>query len=130
MAKSYPKQLGDWVKQRASTRRDLNLVAFMAVREDVKVAVEAGFAVKTVWTNMRETGRINFGYDTFLNYVNKLVHRSDVDKPSVGVKLTPGEPNGNRQEKLEPARIPQTAAKPAPVTGFTFNPAAKKEDLI
>ncbi|MDO9013673.1 MAG: TraK family protein, partial [Polynucleobacter sp.] len=49
MAKTYPEQLGEWVKRRESTQRDKNLVAFLAVRDDVKAAVEAGYSVKTVW---------------------------------------------------------------------------------
>lgn len=130
MAKTYPKQLGDWVKQRVSTRRDMNLVAFLAVREDVKVAVEAGFAVKTVWRNMRETGRIDFGYDTFLNHVNRLIRRSSVEPTSVAPQLNPTRINDERQQQLKPGHTAQKAAKPASVAGFTFNPEAKKEDLI
>lgn len=129
MAKTYPKQLGDWVKQRVSTRRDMNLVAFLAVREDVRVAVEAGFAVKTVWRNMRETGRIDFGYDTFLNHVNRLIRRSSVEQTSVGSQTNPKKIADERKQKLKPAHTAQRAAKPA-VAGFTFNPEAKKEDLI
>ena len=48
MAKSYPEQLAEWVKRRESTKRDKNLVAFLAVRDDVKLAVDAGYAVKTI----------------------------------------------------------------------------------
>lgn len=130
MAKTYPKQLGDWVKQRVSTRRDMNLVAFLAVREDVKVAVEAGFSVKTVWRNMRETGRIDFGYDTFLNHVNRLIRRASVEQRSTAPQPSPKMANDERKQKLKPAHTSQKVAKPAAVAGFTFNPEAKKEDLI
>lgn len=117
MAKSYPEQLGEWVRQRESTLRDKNHVAFLAVRSDVKDAIEAGYAVKTVWTHMHETGRVKFGYDTFLNYTNRLIRRAQ----SVAATLTDSKPTGKTPIKK--------AAKPTP-QGFTFDSAPKKEDLL
>lgn len=123
MAKSYPEQLGEWVKRRESTKRDKNLVAFLAVRDDVKAAVEAGYAVKTVWVNMHESGRVQFGYDTFLNYVNRLIRRSQVDKAA---KLTDASSKPKPAEKKAAAKTP----KPAAPSGFTFNPSPDKKDLL
>jgi hypothetical protein len=134
MAKSYPDQLAEWVKRRESTKRDKNLVAFLAVRGDIQLAIEAGYAVKTIWSNMYEAKRVNFGYDTFLNYVNrhirakmlKPIHASPVDtvpaehkapkKAVVGTTVT---------EKLEP----QVKA-PEVTPGFTFNSQPDAKDLI
>ena len=51
MAKTYTDELGEWVKKRKEKRpkQDLATVAFMAVLEDVKAAIEAGYAQKTIW---------------------------------------------------------------------------------
>ncbi|MEX3547654.1 MAG: TraK family protein [Burkholderia sp.] len=132
MAKSYPEQLGEWVKRRESTKRDKNLVAFLAVRDDVKAAVEAGYAVKTVWTNMHEAGRVQFGYDTFLNYVNRLIRRPQVDKAA---KLTDASSTATATDtssKPKPAEKKAAAKtpKPAAPSGFTFNPSPDKKDLL
>jgi hypothetical protein len=70
-SKSYPDQLAEWVSQPARTLRDRHLVTFMAVRNDVKAALDAGFTAKTIWTNMRETGRVDFCYETFLRHVKR-----------------------------------------------------------
>lgn len=122
MAKTYPELLGEWVKQRESTRRDKNLVAFLAVRDDVKAAVEAGYAVKTVWTNMHESKRIMFGYDTFLNYVNRLIRRPQVDQTvTTDSSITPSKVGKKTAAKAKPA---ETA------TGFNYNPIPNKEDLL
>lgn len=128
MAKTYPEKLGEWVKLRKSPQRDKNLVAFLAVRDDVRAAVEAGYAVKTVWTNMQESKRIEFGYDTFLNYVNRLIRRSGINQASISTELnvTPSPDAGN--SKSENTAI-KTSKPEAPV-GFTFNAAPKKEDLF
>src|SRR4051812_39497302 len=73
MAENFSDQLAQWVEQRGLPRADKNLVAFMTVRDDVKVAIDAGYAVKTVWAHLRETGRTELRYKTFLNYVRRVL---------------------------------------------------------
>jgi hypothetical protein len=125
MSKSYPKVLGEWVKQRESAKRDAYMVAFLAVREDVKDALAAGYSVKTIWTNMHEERRVSFGYDTFLNYVNRHIRRAAKELAKTEVQT------GRAQSQAEqrPAPVPQ-ARQPDPIAGFTFNSAPKKEDLL
>ena len=132
MAKSYPERLGEWVKQRTSTRRDKNLVAFLSVRDDVKAAVEAGYAVKTVWANMAESGRIGFGYDTFLNYVNRMVRRTPASH-AAGVPPAPQArrtPIGSSRTTTGTAATAAKSMKLGPPAGFTFNPEPNKEELL
>lgn len=121
MAKSYSEQLEDWVEQRASSRRDRNLVKFLAVRDDVKFALDAGYAVSTIWGNMRETGRIDFAYDTFLKYVNRNMRSA--------ARARPGSESYRKRGSQGEDRTPKPAS-PQPVPGFTFDPSVKKEDLI
>jgi hypothetical protein len=124
MAKTYPELLGEWVKRRESAKRDSNLVAFLAVRDDVMAAVDAGYSVKTIWTNMHEAKRVSFGYDTFLNYVNRHIRRVGKDAP-ITAKAKPDLQTGSAQGPPE-----KKAKPPDPITGFTFNSAPKKEDLL
>jgi len=132
MAKSYPEQLGEWIKQRESTQRDKNLVAFLAVRDDVKLAVEAGYAVKTVWANMTESKRIEFGYDTFLNYVNRLIRRPQVDQAAtLTAAESPATPDSIRTKpKAGAKKSAAKTTKPEAPAGFTFNPVPNKEELL
>jgi hypothetical protein len=134
MAKSYPDQLAEWVKRRESTKRDKNLVAFLAVRGDIQLAIEAGYAVKTIWSNMHEAKRVSFGYDTFLNYVNRHI-RAKMLKPihASPVDTVPTEHKAPKKavvattvaEKPEP-RVKAPEATP----GFTFNSQPDAKDLI
>ena len=45
-AENFSDQLAQWVEQRGLPRADKNLVTFMTVRDDGKVAIDAGYAVK------------------------------------------------------------------------------------
>lgn len=129
MAKSYPEQLGEWVKRRESTQRDKNLVAFLAVRDDVKAAVDAGYAVKTVWSNMHEAGRVKFGYDTFLNYTNRLIRRPQVQAGTPTENSAPATSDSTRPKPSSKKAVAPKTAKPTS-TGFTFNPVPNKEELL
>jgi hypothetical protein len=137
MAKSYSEQLAGWVKRRPSpTRRDKNVVAFLAVRDDVKEALDEGYAVKTVWAHMHESKRIEFGYDTFLNYVNRHLRPAEqqpargatqvASMPSSVPKASTAKPAGK-----PPAVTPKPGASvPGQPAGFTFNAAPNKEELL
>lgn len=132
MAKSYPEQLGEWVKQRTSTRRDKNLVTFLAVRDDVKAAVDAGYAVKTVWANMTESGRIGFGYDTFLNYVNRMIRRQPADLVAAATPAphASGAVAANSRTKTGTSTTAAKSMKLGAPAGFTFNPVPNEEELL
>ncbi|HBN9747032.1 TPA: TraK family protein [Pseudomonas aeruginosa] len=73
---SYPEELAARLALQQKTsqikRRDY-LAAFMAVRSDVKQAMEAGYALKIIWEHLREVGRIPFRYETFLKYVRRHI---------------------------------------------------------
>jgi hypothetical protein len=114
MRKNYPDQLGAWVRQRKASARDRNLVAFLAVRDDVRAALDAGYPVKTIWSNLHEANRIKVSYTAFLRYVKKLVIRSPSEQTAP-------------ESQLPPARSGTKPDKPA---SFIFNPIPKKEELL
>jgi len=126
MANSYPEQLGEWVKKRQSTKRDKNLVAFLAVKNDVQAALDAGYAVKTIWANMVDTQRIEFGYDTFLNHVNRLIRRPQAARTTE----TESTATANNATKSKTSKTQKTTTPPSSQAGFVFNPKINKEDLF
>lgn len=131
MPKNYAEALGEWVRRRESTKRDKNMVAFLAVRDDVKDALDAGYPVKTIWTNMHEARRITVCYDTFLTLVAR--HIGPVKKRRPTGQERENSPAGSEQAaNHEPAGKPAPVVpkRPEPLTGFTFNAAPKKEDLL
>ena len=128
MAAKYSELLREWVKQREATRRDKNLVEFLAVREDIQTALRDGFPVRTIWKNMRESRRVSFGYDSFLNYVNRQIRRETA--PSVHVAPDkPVQPQARTEQQAHTGQVtPKTSKGTMP--GFTFNATPRKEDLI
>lgn len=115
-----------------STPRNKNLVAFLAVRADIKEALDAGYPVKTVWENMHELKRIEFGYDTFLNYVNRQIRR-----PQANQSIPKVEPDSAAISKDSISKPPEDhtkpttkTTKPGTLSGFTFNPVPNAEELF
>jgi hypothetical protein len=115
MGHRYSEQIAEWVKQKQSRKRDKNLVAYLAAKEDIQAAMADGYAAKTIWEHLVETQRIEFGYDTFLNYT-KRQHLSQIREESC------------QTEKLQLENKQPTKTKLQP--GFSFNSAPNKEDLL
>lgn len=120
MAKRYIDQLAEWVEERDASRRrqDKNLVAFLAVRTDVKEAMDAGYALKTIWEHLYGLGKIPHRYETFLKHVHRHIEKT----PTVPEPGTVTQPNQEKDNKPD--------QKPVKATGFTFDATPKKEDLI
>jgi hypothetical protein len=102
----------------------------MAVRDDVKLAIDAGYAVKTVWANLRETGRIGLGYKTFLNYVRRCLGPSPISaaaspvRPAATVAAVPP-PSSESNLVKTPTRV-----MPLAMPGFVYNPVPNKVELL
>lgn len=134
MTKTYPEQLGEWVKKRESTKRDKNLVAFLAVRDDVQSAIDSGYALKTIWSHLYDERRVQFGYDTFLNHVGRYIQRPGKAAPAAAptaALTTPATPAATARPPRRKANQSDPGAKGADrIPGFVFNASPKKEDLI
>ena len=121
MGKNFSEELGEWLSRRNRTQRDRNLVAFLAVLDDVKEGLKTGYSAKAVWAYLLESKRIGFGYDTFLNYANRFIDKKQRDQVATKNQTAskPLAPN------IAPNRTAPTAAKAirseAPAK-FVFNP--------
>ena len=136
MANPYPDQLGQRFKQK-STRGNINLVAFLAIRDDVTAALEVGYSVKAVWADMRDCKRTEIGYEVFLHYVNRLIRRPQANQPTTraGPGCSPCSPpdrNAVRPNTAPDGTTPTTAKANTSATpaGFTFNPVPMKNEEL
>ena len=127
MTKSYPDQLGEWMKRQARPRRDSNMVAFLAVIDDVRLALNAGFAVASIWENLYEEGRIRIGYHAFLKHVRRHITDKEQVPPSASL---PASPTVEKKEAGSPAPRRPQHSPPAELPGFHYNAQLKKEDLL
>ncbi len=134
MAKSYTEELAAWVEKRAEKKRrqDAAAVAFMAVKSDVVAAMEAGYALTTIWEHMHETGKVKCSYETFRKHVHRFIRSAPV-KPAPSPASVGPKGGGTKPEATGAAsKKPETPKKSeAPkIGGFTFDATPKKEDLL
>jgi len=122
--KSYTNELAEWVDKRAKKKRrqDTAAVAFLAVRQNVKEAIDAGYALSTIWEHMHETGKLKCSYETFRKHVRrhmKPTTQADPEPaPKTGAQASIGKESKDEQKKDDP------------LNGFTFNATPKKEELF
>src|SRR5574338_453220 len=132
MAKSYTEELAEWVSQRTAhrPRQDKNVVAFLAVKGDVKAALDAGYSMKTIWAHLHAMGRIAYRYETFTLHVKRHIRteRSAGNPVAQQAQSSPQTPAA--ATKPDPAQCEPRKTPPPSVGGFTFNATPKKEDLF
>lgn len=131
--KNYTEELAEWVEKRAKRKRrqDAVVVAFLALRSDVKAATEAGYALTTIWEHMHETGKLKCNYETFRKHVRRFLKPALADPGSMNKTATQafgGKENKDDQKTKTTKQGGQK--KNAPLNGFTFNATPNKEDLF
>lgn len=121
--KSYTDELAAWVKKRDATRprQDKNVVAFLAIKEDVRSAIEAGYSKLTIWEHLHEVGKIPYLYETFLKHIRRHLKDRPVVK-EVKIEVKPAALN-NVQTNVQ-------TEKPVAQAGFVFNPVPNKQELL
>lgn len=131
MKKNYAERLELWVRQRASSPREKNRAAFVAVRDDVREALAQKYPVKVIWQNLHEEGVITFGYDAFLNYVHRFGLHAEFGQLAVDVSNDQKPSTGARRSDVETqtVKVSSTEKHLAP-DGFVFNPIPNKEELL
>ena len=136
---NYIRELADWVaKQQARRRPDKNVVAFLAAKDDVRSAMVAGYAMKTVWAHMTEKGRISFRYETFTQYVRKHIKEASPPKTKPPLEGSVASATGpsvaqpiEAQRRSVESPIAEPTQRPNPsATGFIFSAAPNKQELI
>ena len=117
---SYPDELAAWIEKRAAKKRrqDAAAVAFLAVRGDVKAAMDSGYAVTTIYEHMRETGRVKCSYETFRKHVQRFIKAAPAAPapvpPTAADQAKGGKPahqeGGVEGEEAEGTRAEETRA--------------------
>ena len=130
MANRYADELAEWVSARPAPRprQDRSLVAFLAVKEDVRAALEAGYAMKTIWAHLQATGRIESRYETFTLHVKRHLRTPPPAQPPSAAQAQ--RPPGGPAATSPPAPREPRKTLPPSVGGFTFNATPKTEDLF
>ena len=131
MPKTYPEELAEWVKGREAKKPSQNrVVAFLAVKSDVQAALDAGYAMKTIWEHLKETNRLRGRYETFTQHVKRYIKAAPVAAPPPPA-TPPANPAKGAKPELKAARPASEPKSALPtIAGFTFNPIPNKEELL
>ncbi len=92
--------------------KNQNRAVFLALRQDIKQALDDGWPVRSIWETLHGEGKVTFGYDSFRRYTRRLIVLQSIHPE----QQTTGIPKPIEDE------MPR-------ISGFTFNPFPKKEDL-
>ena len=126
MGKTYSEELAEWLKGRETRKlRHKHVVAFLAVKSDVQAALDAGYAMKTIWEHMKETSRLRCGYETFTQHVKRYLKTTPVTAVS---SPSPSPDSLTRGVMSHVKAVPP--ASPPKIGGFTFDATPRKEDLL
>lgn len=129
MVKSLSERITARTVKKKPSRSAQNRAAFLALRVDIEQALDDGWPVKSIWETLHEEGKIDFSYQAFRGYTNRLILSPPATKPPPPIpvvaipELGPSNPT-----KLADSKT--VVKKPEPPTGFTFNSKPKKEDLL
>ncbi len=123
MGTRYTDELAAWADQKAEKkhRQDAAAVAFLAVRGDVVEAMEAGYALTTIYEHMHETGRVRTSYETFRRHVQRFIKAAPA-------ATTPPAPKAATRP-ASTARAP-AISKSAGIPSFNYNPVPPPDEEL
>ena len=137
MAKSLSERIAERMSARKPTGAGKNRAEFLAMRNDVKKAMDDGWPVKVIWETLRDEGKISFGYDAFIGYVNRLIRNVDATAPAPVPPSTADQAKGQKpaqQEGGSKAKKPKPAepkkTEPSGIASFNYNPKMEDKDLF
>ena len=70
MAKKLSERIAERTERKTPSRHGKNRAAFLALRDDVKEAIDDGWPIKEIWDTLCEEGKVSFSYETFRTYAN------------------------------------------------------------
>jgi len=130
---TYVNELASWIaagRKTTKPRRRETVAAFLAIRENVKEAIAAGYALKTIWENMHETGRISFRYETFLRHVRRLITNAPPVPPTLSATVNHAARENSGKQAIPKASGELIKSALPEIKSFNFDPSPKLEDLL
>ena len=102
-------------------KMNIHRTAFLALRDDIILAINDGWRIKHIWETLQDQGKISFSYPTFTVYVNKLIFHKDkkplhsiTDIPSQTSPLSsPKDTKLNNQDRPANKEVEKASEKPS-----------------
>jgi len=124
MRKRLSARIAERTGRKTPSRHGMNRAAFLALRDDVKQALDDGWPIKEIWETLHEEAKIAFSYTVFCRYVKRLIVRPPLQMGSMAAGK-----KRKREPEPEPSK-PVAKNSTAGIRGFTWNPIPNEDDLI
>jgi CRISPR/Cas system-associated endonuclease Cas3-HD len=114
MMKSLSERIGERVRKTSPCAPHANRAIVLALRRDIRTALEDGWSVLAIYQTLHDEGKVSFSYQAFRRHVNRIIVNSAESRHGYsGITKTT-----------------RKSSQGTSGTGFNFNPKANKEDLI
>ena len=130
MTKRLTERIAAQMQTQKPTRSGQNRAAFLAQRDDIKEALTDGWPVNAIWKTLHDEGKISFGYDAFISYVNSLIRSPGEPEKATARPPASSQPAPKKATPATPKPVPSASHKPGEIPSFNFNPSPNKADLI
>lgn len=128
MAKNLSERIAAMAIKKKPSRRAKNRATFLALRVDVKQALDDGWPVKSIWETLHEEGKVDFSYQSFRVYVNRLI-LTPAELIAATDNLVTYAAQGEQTNHV-PTITNEKKAEELAANGFKFNKTPNKEDLL
>jgi hypothetical protein len=99
MSESLSKRVAQFMQSRPARRSGKARATVIALREQIRDALNDGWSVKVVWQTLHAEGAVQVGYHAFRRHVAELVLAQASDR-----KPVPAQPAPTPPEPARPAR--------------------------
>jgi hypothetical protein len=123
MNKSLSQRISLKMQNNRSSRNGRNLAAFLALRDEIRHALEDGWPVYHIWETLHEEQKITASYTTFCGQVRRLLGKGgkpgSVPVPAAGLSSLPS-----------PVTSRPGAGRTPLKDGFIFSSTPNDEELL
>lgn len=126
MTKRLTERIAAQMQTQKPTRSGQNRAAFLAQRDDIKEALTDGWPVKAIWKTLHDEGKISFGYDAFISYVNSLIRSPGEPEKATARPPASSQPAPRKPPQRHPNQYHQPAISRGRFPASTSTPARTK----
>jgi uncharacterized protein YdhG (YjbR/CyaY superfamily) len=110
---------------------DRHRLAFIALRDSIEHALNAGASAKRVWTKLRDENKISCSYPTFSRHVNSLIlSKNEQNQISVKPSAKPMQKTAKQQDEKPQQVTPKEKLDTNIIKSFVYDPLIlTKDDL-
>ena len=128
---SLSERIAQRVQSKKPNQAKNNRSAFLALRDEIRQALNDNYTKKEIWETLRDEQKIMFGYTAFTRYVNRLILSNNKQEKSPNTEIqTPIEKPSKKPVQQTPSVESTEKADTNVIKNFVYDPLIlTKDDL-